>query len=174
MKHITNYMIMMLCAALLLCAGCKPKAEPETEVNLSNPWTETDHEGFVQKLGLDLNVPEGAENVVFRVNEEDKLGEMRFVLNGIESNARVKPSGSFKDISGMYYTWELEEESSMHWPQEKLMQAKDGENIVEVFLWFDVAPGIMYSLSCAAPDLDGFDITAVAQMVYKPMQGDVG
>jgi hypothetical protein len=30
----------------------------------------------------------------------------------------------------------------------------------------------MYSLSTKVPDLDGFDIIAVAQMVYHEVQGD--
>ncbi len=165
---------LMMCLFLIIGAGCKPKVEPQPspEANMVNPWKETDHEGFMKDLGLDLNVPEGAENVVFRVNDSEKLGEMRFRLNGIDFNARIKGAGSFEDISGMHYTWEHEEEGSAHWHQEKLMKGKDGDNTVEVFLWFDVVPGVMYSLSCSAPDLDGFDIIAVAQMVYKPMQGD--
>ena len=174
MKKTAIFVMMILCLSLIFCAGCKPKAEPAPapETNMANPWKETDHEGFMKDLGLDLNVPEGAENVVFRVNDTEKLGEMRFTLNGIDFNTRIKGAGSFEDISGMNYKWEHEEEGSAHWHQEKLMQAKDGEKTVEVFLWHDVVPGIMYSLSCSAPDLDGFDIIAVAQMVYKPMQGD--
>ncbi len=166
--------IVLLCVLLVFGAGCKPKAEPQPapEANMGNPWTETDHERFTKDLGLDLNVPEGAENVVFRENLTEQLGEMRFTLNGIDFNTRIKGAGSFEDISGMNYTWEHEEEGNAHWHQEKLMQAKDGDNTVRVFLWHDVVPGIMYSLSCAAPDLEGFDIIAVAQMVYKPMQGD--
>ena len=33
--------------------GDKPKT-PENTANLGNPWIETDKDGFVQKLGLDL------------------------------------------------------------------------------------------------------------------------
>ena len=171
----TVLMILFLCAVMLLAAGCKPGREqkpPENTANLGNPWIETDKDGFVQKLGLDLNIPAGAKDVVFRVNEGEKLGEMNFTLDGIGFNARVKPAGTFEDISGMNYTWDHVEEGNLHWHQEKHMKGKDGDQTVEVFLWHDVVPGIMYSLSCKQPDADGFDITAVALMVYKPMQGN--
>ena len=52
-------------------------------------------------------------------------------------------------------------------------QAKTGsEDYVELCLWYDLAPGLMYSLSVYTTDLDGLDLIAVAEMVYKPMQGD--
>ncbi len=168
-------MIFILIWTLMFClAGCKPKAAPEPtrEAGLANPWVETDWEGLIRKTGLDLNVPEGAENTAFRVNESEKMGEMSFTLNGLKMNARVKAASEFEDISGMHYTWDHVDDTARRWHQEKLMRGKDGENTVDVFLWFDVVPGVMYSLSCSAPDLDGFDITAVAEMVYKPMQGN--
>ena len=36
---------------------------------------------------------------------------------------------------------------------------------VELCLWYDVVPGLMYSLSVYTVDPDGLDLTAVAAMV---------
>lgn len=55
------------------------------------------------------------------------------------------------------------------------MKRHKGENeSVDVCIWYDVVPGYVYSLSTRGADLDGFDITAIAEQVYKPMQGNVG
>ena len=39
-------------------------------------------------------------------------------------------------------------------------------------MWYDIVPGVMYSLSVYSTDLDGLDLTAVAEQVYVPVQGD--
>ena len=39
-------------------------------------------------------------------------------------------------------------------------------------MWYDAAPGLMYSLSVGTTDPDGLDLTAVAEQVYVPMQGE--
>ena len=52
-------------------------------------------------------------------------------------------------------------------------QAQTGsEDFVELCLWYDQAPGLMYSLSVSTTELDGLDLVAVAEVVYSPMQGD--
>ena len=52
-------------------------------------------------------------------------------------------------------------------------QAQTGtEEYVELCLWYDIVPGLMYSLSVYTTELDGLDLTAVAEMVYVPAQGD--
>ena len=157
-----------ICIALLICCGtvfAEKAAVP-------NPWTETGPKGFVIATGLDMHVPEGAEDVIYRVNRFDKLGEIQFVLDGISFTARIKAVFPEEDISGLYYTWESEEEVSISYCPGKTFRAKDGENTVDLCLWYDVVPGVMYSLSCSAPDLDGFDITAVAEQVFFPLQGE--
>ena len=50
----------------------------------------------------------------------------------------------------------------------------DTGEIIEIFLWFDVVPGLMYSVTAQGMDLDGFDIQAIAEQLYIPTQGDVG
>ena len=53
-----------------------------------------------------------------------------------------------------------------------IMQAADGDNTVEVVNWLDMVPGIVYSLSTVQPDVNGLDLTAIAEQIYIPMQGE--
>ena len=173
MKKISFVLIVLCFMVVFTAAFDKPDKGKETSVGVANPWVETDPEGLMKTLGLQFDVPEDAKDVTYRMNESDKMAEMRFTLYDMPFTARIKPVGTeLEDISGMHYKWDHEKESNAHWYQEKIMSAKDGKDTVQVFLWFDIVPGLMYSLSTKAPDLDGFDIIAVAQMVYHEVQGD--
>ena len=171
----TSYLLIIMSVVLIFgCAYDKIESTPKPDlIGMANPWVETDAEGLMQTLGLEFNVPEDAEDVVFRMNESEKIAEMQFVLNKMPFTARIKPAGlEMEDISGLHYKWEFEQESGDHWTKEKLMKAHDGEDTVEAFLWFDIVPGLTYSISTKSPDLDGFDIIAVAQMVWHQAQGE--
>ena len=175
MKKKTLFFVILTLTVLVL--GCAfDKAEKSTEtlrIGMPNPWVETDADGLMETLGLQFDVPEDAEDVVYRMLESEKLAEMKFILNDMPFTARIKPAAlEMEDISGLNYKWYMEKESNDHWYKEKIMQAKDGNDTVQALLWFDIVPGLTYSLSTKAPDLDGFDIIAVAQMVWHRAQGD--
>ena len=175
MKKKTFYLMFLMCAVMIFCSAFDKvdTSEKTAPVGMANPWVETDADGLMQTLGLEFNVPEDAEKVIFRMNESEQIAEMQFVLNKMPFTARIKPAGlEMEDISGLHYDWDVEKESDDHWYQEKIMMAKDGKNTVEAFLWFDIVPGLTYSISTKAPDLHGFDIIAVAQMVWHPVQGN--
>lgn len=149
----------------------------DEDVQLANPWVDMTREELEQASGLTLNVPEGAENVVWRWMEADGLAELEFTLDGDEYCARVQPAaleaGELMNISGIYFEWEHEEAVTVGHCEGSLGIAKTGsEDWVENCLWYDLAPGLMYSLSVSTTDPDGLDLTAVAEMVYAPMQGD--
>ena len=147
----------------------------ETPVEgMPNPWLDTTAEGLMEALGVEFKVPEGAENVVFRMLKEESLAEMDFDLDGMEYTARIQPAVEWTDISGMYYEWEntLEDFTIGSCPAWE-GRAADGEATADLCLWFDVVPGLMYSLGTVGEgDLDGFDLTAIAEQVYAPVQGD--
>lgn len=148
MKKMTLYLLIMMCSTLIFCCAFdKMEKTGKSElVGIPNPWVETDAEGLVQTLGLEFNVPEEAEDVIFRMNESEQIAEMQFVLYKMPFTARIKPSGlEMEDISGLHYKWEFEKESNDHWFQEKIMRAKDGDKTVEAFLWFDIVPGLTRS-----------------------------
>ncbi len=78
------------------------------------------------------------------------------------------------NISGMYFAWDHEEAVQINHCEGTLGLAQTGsEDWVELCQWFDAAPGLMYSLSVSTTDSDGLDLTAVADMVYLPVQGEV-
>ena len=149
-------------------------APDEPVVGMSNPWTETSAEGLMEALGLGFTVPEGAENVSYYMLEEEDLAEMEFDLDGMTYTARIRPAAEWTDISGMYYEWDntMEDFTIGHCPAWE-GRAVAGEGTADLCLWFDIVPGLMYSLSTVSEDdLDGFDLTAIAAQVYAPVQGD--
>lgn len=146
-------------------------------VGMANPWTDMTAEALEQASGVTLGLPEGAENVVYRWMAAEGLAEMQFTLGADEYCARVKPAaleaGQLEDISGMYFAWENVEETTIGGCHGTIGQAQTGsEEFVELCLWYDLAPGLMYSLSVTTTDVDGLDLAAVAEQVYVPMQGD--
>ena len=147
---------------------------PEEE-EIANPWTDMTQEALQQASGLTFNLPEGAENVCYRWLEADALAEMQFTMDGDEYCARIQPAeledGELMNISGMYFEWEHEEDVTIDHCHGTLGLAKTGsEDWVELCLWYDPVPGLMYALSVYTTDPDGLDLTAVAGMVYAPVQ----
>ncbi len=138
---------------------------------IGNPWKDNvSAEEAAELLGAFFIVPDGAENVTYRIMESDKLGEMDFDLDGLSFCARMKPSESFEDISGLYYTWETEDDGDIYGAEGKLRRAKDGDMTVDNCLWYDQELSMMFSVSTSDKDLDGFDITAIAQAMYQPSE----
>jgi len=140
---------------------------------LANPWTDMTKEELEKASGMSFGVPEGATDVVWRWLESDGLAEMQFKLDGDEYCARSQPAelpdGRMMNISGMYFQWENEEEITVGDCKGTIGLAQTGsEDWVELCLWYDAAAKRMYSLSVYTTDPDGLDLTAVAQMVYRP------
>ena len=143
----------------------------------SQPWSELSAEEVLELTGVEFGVPKGAEDVVYRWLASEGLTEMQFTLDGDEYCARIQPAaleaGELMNISGMYFQWENEEEVSISGLYGTLGMAQTGsEEYVELCQWYDLVPGLMYSLSVHTTDPDGLDLTAVAEMVYVPMQSD--
>ncbi len=184
MKKLTA-IFCVLALMLVLFTACgkapaadKPAEQPAAEsgeANLPNPLKETDAEGIQQTLGVSFGVPEGAENLkYFTINDE--TAEMRFTKDGTEYTARIKPSSEFEDISGLYYEWtaKLDDCKVGYCDAQCMSYISETEDDVMAVLWFDVAPGLMYSLSAVGADLNGLDLPVVAEQIFVPAQGDVG
>ena len=139
-------------------------------LNAENPWTDTDADGMMQELGLFMGAPEGAEDVIYRVLAAEQLGEIQFTLDGQAYTARIKAAAEEEDISGLYFDWTSEEECEIEGRKGTIRQAQDEDAVVIACSWFDVAPGIMYSVSTSTQDPAAVDITAVAEAVFEPMQ----
>ena len=156
--------------------------EGEAQNGMGNPWRDCTEEEAYQYGPNGFSAPEGATDVHWSMMEAaDKTAlpgtmiQMDFTLDGVEMCAREQavPGEEIVDISGMYYEWTVEDEGILaNWaggcmPFKSYRYVGD-EGYADVILWFDIETGYAYSLSAVAPDLDGFDIQAVAEAIYDP------
>ncbi|MBQ2955381.1 MAG: hypothetical protein IJE08_02860 [Clostridia bacterium] len=168
MKKILALMLALLTA--LLCA-----APAFAETGMANPWKEATEEELIQTLGVRFAVPDGAEGVLFRMLESQSLAEMHFTLDGKDYVARIQPADAFTDISGLYYDpWALTDDCAVLGREGKVMLTPDGSRFVGLCLWYDAAPGLMYSLSVHSSCLADLNIQSAAEAMFLPMQGEVG
>ncbi len=161
-----------------------PKAEsgfiswdPQADVSIANPWVEMSKDEFLAAGGMTFALPEDAQNVVYRYLASQELSETQFTLFGDEFCARIQPAdlepGDLMDISGMYFDWENAEEVEVSYCPGIVSTAKTGsESWAEVCLWYDIVPGLMYSLTVSTADPDGLDLAAIAEQIFVPAQGD--
>ena len=106
-----------------------------------------------------------------------ELAEMQFTIGDDEFCARIQSAaleyGQLMNIADMYFAWENEQAITVQHCYGTIAQAQTGsEDWAELCLWYDLVPGLMYSLSVSTTDPDGLDLTAIAEQVYIPMQGD--
>ncbi len=140
-------------------------------IGMPNPIRESTAEDILNTLGVTFVVPEGAENVQYSVIG-DSLAQMDFVWNKAECTARAEPSGetSLKDISGFYYNWKNSAELKVGYNEAKANWTKDENgNSVGICIWWDAAPGIMYSVSMKS-DANAENLKKLANAVYVQMQ----
>jgi len=135
-----------------------------------NPWTPTTAQGLMDALGLQLGLPDGATNVNWQMLGTEQMGQVTFTWQGENYTARIAPADAFEDISGLYVQWEAEYECEVGRCKGIVRRAHDGGNTVDLCLWYDDLTGLMYAVSVADADLDGFDIVAAAQKLFIPMQ----
>ena len=166
--------------ALALAVGCVLGGCAKTEApaaNVANPMVESDADTILQELGFTFGVPEGAEEVKYFIIDK-ALAEMQFTLDGVKYNARIQSAAEFTDISGVHGEPLAEESANLFDGRGDTLvrRYKDAERnlTTDVMLWFDVVPGVQYCLTAEAADLDGFDIQAIAEVVFIPTQGEVG
>lgn len=163
----------LVCLMLAAVLSFLMAAPAFAQTGLANPWKETGEEQLIQTLGVRFAVPEGAEGVVYRMLESESLAEMHFSLDGADYVARIQPADEFTDISGLYYEpWALSDDCTVLNREGRLMMTSDGSRFVALCLWYDAAPGLMYSLSAHSACLGRLNIHAAAENMFLPMQGD--
>ena len=161
--------------------GEKP-AEEEPAVGMANPWVEiTEREANEICLRL-FKAPDGATEVKWLKCE--KLGnpeqgikpmvQLSFTLDDLNFTARAwQGAAEDADISGIYTDWTVgpEDVTLANWGDGnmvgKMYRAINDDGYLDLITWYDIEIGIKYSLSVEAKDLDGFDIQAVAEQMYK-------
>lgn len=154
-------------------SGAKLNENRPVVIGMPNPIRESTAEDILNTLGVTFAVPEGAENVQYSVIG-DSLAQMDFVWNNAECTARAEPSGetSLKDISGFYYNWKNSAELKVGYNEAKANWTKDENgNSVGICIWWDAAPGIMYSVSMKS-NANAENLKKLANAVYVQMQGN--
>lgn len=175
----------ILCMSVII-TGCQNQDKTENNTNeienrkepvgMVNPWSSSDAEDIVKSTGISFKEPDGASDIVYRYmkTENTTIAEMDFTMDSTDFCYRISPADELTDISGMFYTWTVEMDDKVAYCDGKSMTYVGGDDAddVQVILWYDVVPGLTYSLSATGSDLNGMDITVYANMVFESAQGD--
>lgn len=151
-------------------------------VSVANPRVEITGDEARTLCTRLFKAPDGASDIKWiklEGSEADSsinlpLVELDFKLDGMDFCARAQTGAKEDaDISGMHYEWTAEEDVTLaNWGmgnmQGRTHRASDSQGYADLITWYDIEIGIAYSLSVTAPDLDGFDIQAVAEQMYDP------
>lgn len=174
-----SLIILSLVTATALLAGCitvpatEPKPEVESQVvsetesggesQIANPWTDTTLEAIEDELGIEIHLPKEVTQSGCRMLSDEKIYEVDFVYQDQGYTYRLKKTDALEDISGLFYEWS----GSMETPVGDYMatdyRSISDEETVDHIIWYDEKEGITHSLSTIASDLDGFDISPVAE-----------
>lgn len=170
MKKIT---VLLLAAAMLLAlAACGAKEDKNTQLSgMPNPMHEATAESILNDIGFSFAAPAGAENISFftiDMSDGSAIAEMRFTQGGVNWNYRMRAALEYSDISGMFYDWKNGAKASVGYNEAQLSW-NDGE--AGVIGWYDIAPGLLYSLSAengAGEEM----LVSMANALYSPVQGE--
>lgn len=130
---------------------------------------------IVETLGYDLTVaPADAENVVYSVHRLGELvvGQTSFTVGNRDYIFRMASSPDtaqdFPDISGIDAEFEHSKDVSVAWCGARLSYNEGGSGKI---VWFDIVPGILYSLSMES-GADEASLITMALSLYEPAQAD--
>gem|GEM_PF-1618496 len=143
----------------------------------ANPWEELTKEQLTARSGLSFGIPDGAQDILYRYLPSEELAEMQFSIGSCEFTARIRPAalqeGQLMNIADMYFAWENERDVSVGHCPGRIGQAQTGSaEWVMLCQWYDIVPGIMYSLSVHADAPDAEALLSAAEQVFIPVQGN--
>lgn len=158
------------------------ESESEPILGMINPWRDCTEEEAGTYVPNGFSAPEGSTNIRWSVCEPvegstnpEIMVQLDFDYEGLSYTAREQavPGTEITDISGLYYEWTSESDGILaNWAGGKMpckfYRYVGEEGYVDLVLWFDIETGYAYSLSTQSDDLDGFDIQAIAEMIYDP------
>ncbi len=189
-KLLCLILALLMAASLCACGGNqnteKPDGQvedggittlPEEDGNMSgtisgvpNPMVETSLEDLTAEFGPELSMMEQFEEVTgYRFNTENPFAQVNFKADGDDYCFRFASAGEFWDLSGMNYTWTNTSEAEVGYNIATLNLNGNGQGAI---LWYDVVPGILYSLSMSE-NANAEKLTAMANTLYIPTQGEV-
>ena len=182
MKVKKNNILLIITIFVFLFSGCTFTNQAEQPVEpdpiivneddnqnsyVSNPWTEVTKAAVEEGLGIEIYLPDDAQNIVARQNSSVDLYEILFNYNNLDFTYRIKMSAGDEDISGLYYDWTISSDENIKGFEGKSYRAITDEETVDLVTWVDEENDITYSLSTSAADLDGFDIIAIVEKLIN-------
>ena len=176
MKKITA--IVLALAMIFAFAACGSKTVEEVpapvtstgKTGLANPFHESTQEDILNNLGFSFQVPAGAEDEkFFTIDTDPKIAQMTFSFDGDEYTYRMSGTSEYKDISGMYYEWENSDKAQIDYNEADVRWNDWKQGVI---MWYDAAPGIMYSLSQEV-NATFNSLEGMALNLYQPTQGEV-
>ena len=132
---------------------------------------------ILRSTGLDVTVaPKAARDITYNAFLLDGLtvAETTFELDGVRFSYRMAATAElledFADISGMAGPFERISAGEVAWCRAKINYTPGGPGRI---IWFDVVPGILYSMSM---DQDASDevLVALANELFEPAQDSIG
>ena len=142
-------------------------ADATSSVGMANPWREVPTKDELEALlGITINIPADAENVIYQIMDSEGLCEVGFDFMGRDCTYRMKRGNQEEDISGMYYEWSEVETTLLHDSNASYQACTSDGDKVELATWFNKEQGITYSLSAIGPEDESFDYWNVAGVLY--------
>ena len=166
----TLSIVIVIALSVIMLSGCGAKEEkPLPSAGLPNPVTEyASAEEQVQAVGLALEAPEGATDVLYL--SINGMAETMFTLDGVKYFYRAEPTAELEtyDMSGLYYTFDEPVSGTVLNREAKAFVGKDA-GFVE---WLDIVPGINYNLGTDTKT-SADKLFEVANLIFVPTQGEV-
>ena len=138
------------CAADAKEIAPAPTASEEVHADampgIANPWTDASKEEIETVIGAQVMLPEGAENVSYRILAAEGIADVSYDLDGEHISHRMKKTDAFEDISGLYYTWQTTEDTEYEGCPAQISRFESDEETVELTLWLE--DGVMHAMSC--------------------------
>lgn len=162
--------LVILAAVAMMATGCQ-KAAP-ANAQLPNPMKAVTFDEMVEKAGIPLYAPNGAENVqYYTITAGDRvIAELDFTLNGKVYTQRASYNDmDVTSLSGIYFTKSTESFAKVSYCEGKIVT----EGKTSVLFWEDRVPGACYSLSCTDCENPAV-LLEIAESVFAPLQGDSG
>ena len=132
---------------------------------------------ILRSTGLDVTVaPEGAQNITYNAFLLDGLtvAETTFQLDGVRFSYRMAATTElledFTDISGMQGPFERISAGEVAWCRAKINYTEGGSGRI---IWFDLVPGILYSMSMDSGASDEV-LLDLANELFEPAQDNIG
>ena len=132
---------------------------------------------ILRSTGLDVTVaPDGARDITYNAFLLDGLtvAETTFVLDGIRFSYRMAATSElledFTDISGMKGPFERISAGEVAWCRAKINYTEGGQGRI---IWFDLVPGILYSMSMEQGASDE-TLLELANELFEPAQDTIG